>query len=167
MDGAFISLEECILDGLNDPNSFRAARMQAALMQIPLDTLATLDEGQTERVLLLMNTMYDNSRDIDPEEKTPIDEAIDAFEEIVSVVLIKVYQVLEIYFECTALCEPGYFYLGSIDITTGPPKQGCLEPFKVFVADNFFAWSLRLGLVLFGVYTLLGFICCLNRKNFD
>jgi hypothetical protein len=59
MNGDYISLETCILDGLNNPDGFKAAKMQAALMKIPLDTLATLDEGQTERAILLMNEIYD------------------------------------------------------------------------------------------------------------
>jgi hypothetical protein len=46
-----------------------------------------------------------------------------------------------------------------------PPKKGCIAPFKEYIDDNFGFWGGVLASSATILYTLLGFSCCLHRKD--
>jgi hypothetical protein len=92
-------------------------------MQIPLETLKQLEAEDSERIqLLVLGLQGDGSMSFL--------DIPNLFEEVVTVILITIYRILENVFECSAACDPSYFYLGTEDIRTGPPTKGCLLPFK-------------------------------------
>jgi hypothetical protein len=159
LSGSYISFENCINDLLDSNSRDKADKMRKALKMIPLDTLATIQDGRFSAVA---NLSVSSEIDID---NLPIEKLTTLLGEVVTGVLTSIYRILEDTFECSAICNPSYFYLGSGDITTGPPLRGCIAPFKEYIDFNFgkWGWSLLTATVI--LYTLLGFTCCLHRKN--
>jgi hypothetical protein len=86
-------------------------------------------------------------------------------DEVINGILGTVYGVLDNNFECAAVCSPSYFALGSSNITTGPPERGCIFVFRDYIDFNFGKWGISLAVATFISFLLLGFSCCLFRKN--
>jgi hypothetical protein len=98
-------------------------------------------------------------------DRIPLEELTNLLKEVVTGVLTTIYRILENTFECSGICTPSYFYLGSDDITQGPPERGCIALFKEYIDYNFGKWGWSLLAATIILHTLQGFTCCLHRKN--
>jgi hypothetical protein len=132
--------------------------MRKTLRAIPLRTLVKINDGTYPTVAELKNGI---SLDDLPTEKIKL-----LLEEAVIGILGTIYRVLDNNFECSAVCTPSYFALGSDDITTtAPPSRGCIGPFQEYIDHNFGKWGWSLTIAAVILYTLLGFTCCLNKPD--
>lgn len=87
LTGSYISLEDCVNDLLASNSRGSADKIRDALELIPLDTLATINNGKFAAIADL-----NSETNID---RLPIEELTNLFREIVTGMLISVYRVLE------------------------------------------------------------------------
>jgi hypothetical protein len=122
LTGSYTSLETCIDDILKSNSRSSTDTIRKTLKLIPLDTLAIINDGTYPTVAELKNGL---SIDDAPANKLKL-----LLKEAVIGMLSSIYNILDNNFECSALCTPSYFALGSDNIaTTAPPSRGCVRIF--------------------------------------